>query len=170
MISGVCLHGMNSSLPITGSATLLETLSPYVPDDFINESLCVPPQRGRRHEFCPAQLWRTHLLTLLTPAHSLNLLARLLPEQRAWRRFALLANRQQTPDVRMLHEFRARAGAGGLRRINDELLRPLLPARRDDIWSVALIDATDLPAATSGFKKRRPAGIRRGVRRPGRAR
>jgi hypothetical protein len=161
---------MDSLLPITGSATLLETLSPYVPDDFINESLRVPPQRGRRHQFCPAQLWRAHLLSLLTPAHSLNLVAQLLPEQRAWRRFASLANRQETPDVRMLHEFRAHAGAGGLRRINDELLRPLLPARRDAGWSVALIDATDLPAATSGFKKRRPAGIRRAARPPARAR
>jgi hypothetical protein len=29
-----------------------------------------------------------HLLSLLTPVHSLNLLVKMLPEQRAWRKFA----------------------------------------------------------------------------------
>jgi hypothetical protein len=145
---------MDSSLPTTGTTALLETLSPYVPDDFINQLLRVTKRRGRRRHFSPAQLWRLHLLALLTPVHSLNLLVRLLPEQRAWRRFAGLANRQQVPDVRMLHEFRAQAGVGGLRRINEALLRPLLPEQHAGLWSVALIDATDLPAATCGFKKR----------------
>ena len=32
---------MNSDLPATGTAALLELLNPFVPDDFINE--CWPP-------------------------------------------------------------------------------------------------------------------------------
>jgi hypothetical protein len=40
-----------------------------------------------------------------------------LPEQPAWRRFANLRSASRTPDVRMLHEFRARLGVCGLRNI-----------------------------------------------------
>jgi hypothetical protein len=35
-----------------------------------------------------SQLWRTHLLAVLTSTHSLNLVVAQLPEQAAWRRFA----------------------------------------------------------------------------------
>lgn len=91
-----------------------------------------------------------------------------LPEQRAWRRFAHLPNRHRLPDAWMLHEFRSRCGVSGLRRINERLFLPLLPAA--DAWSVALIDATDLPAASAGFKKRSRGSIQPGARRPGRAR
>lgn len=84
------------------------------------------PTGGRRQSFSAAQLWRTHLLALLTPVHSLNLLTELLPGQRPWRHFAHL--RHQGPDVRMLNHFRARAGVLGLRQINAHLLEPLLAA------------------------------------------
>ena len=81
---------MNSNLPATGTAALLERLNPFVPDDFINE--CWPHSHtgGRRRDYSAAQLYRIHLLGLLTPVHSVNLLVKLLPEQRAWRKFALL--------------------------------------------------------------------------------
>ena len=54
----------------------------------------------------------------------------------------------------MLHEFRQTVGVGGLRAINQHLVRRLL--RRTDLQphAVALMDATDLPAACSGFKKK----------------
>jgi len=78
-----------------------------------------------------------------------------LPEQRAWRRFAHLSHRERTPDVRMLHEFRSHIGVSGLRAINDWLVRKLLRYLRADQKTVAVIDATDLPAATAD-KKRRP--------------
>ena len=98
-------------------------------------------------------MWRVHLLSPLTGAHSSNGIVRLLPEQRAWRRFAHLPNRERTPDVRMLHEFRSRVGVSGLRAINDHLVVKLLKHLRAEQRSVAVIDATDLPAATADKKK-----------------
>lgn len=136
-----------------GTAELLEVLSAYVPDDFINGLL--PRRRGvgRRCCFSAAQLWRVHLLAALTGTDSFNGLVRLLPEQRAWRRFAQLSHRERTPDVRMLHEFRGRAGVSQLRYINDHLVWKLLKYLCVGRKSVALIDATDLPAATADKKK-----------------
>lgn len=144
---------MQSPLPPTGTAELLETLSVFVPDQFINTLLAGRAQPGPRPFFSAAQLWRIHLLALLTPAHSFNALVRLLPEQRAWRRFARLNHRQRTPDVRMLHEFRARAGVAALRTINEQLVKQLLPFLPVGGQTVAIIDATDLPAATADKKK-----------------
>jgi len=117
-------------------------------DELINR--LVPPHRGRgrRITFNPAQLFRVHLLALLTPARSFNLLVRLLSEQRSWRRFAHLSHRHQVPDVWMLHQFRAAIGVGGLREVNRHLLRPLLESQWVRAQAVAVIDSTDLPAAT----------------------
>jgi hypothetical protein len=146
---------MDSLLPPTGTIKLLTELSPHVPDDFINDRL--PPHRGqgRRGQFTAAQLWRVHLLSVLTPVHAFNLLVPMLGEQRAWREFAHLPNRHAGPDVWMLHQFRHRAGVNGLRKINEHLLQPLLPRRDAQRMSVAWIDATDLEAACSGPKKKR---------------
>jgi hypothetical protein len=93
------------------------------------------------------------LLSLLTPAHSFNLLAEMLKEQRAWRRFARLPNRHHLPVASQLHAFRDHIGVGGLRRINQHLLGPLLESAWIGGKSVALIDSTDLLAATSAYKK-----------------
>lgn len=144
-------------LPVTGSNQLLELLDPFIPDDFINQRWNAKPVRGPRWQFSAAQLWRTHLLALLTPVHSLNLLVQLLPEQRAWRAFARLRHRHRTPDVRLLNAFRAHTGVMGLRQINEAILQPLLQTAA--LWenATALIDATDLPAACSGFKKKTAA-------------
>jgi hypothetical protein len=94
-----------------------------------------------------------HLLSALTGADSYNGIVRLLPEQRAWRRFARLSHRERTPDALMLHEFRCRVGVSGLRAINDFLVLMLLKHLRSEQKSVGLIDATDLPAATADKKK-----------------
>jgi hypothetical protein len=144
---------MNSDLPATGTAALLELLNPFVPDDFIDG--CWPHRHtgGRRREYSAAQLYRLHLLGLLTPVRSVNLLVKLLPEQPAWRKFAGLRRQTQVPGVRVLHEFRGRVGVAGLRQINAHLLAPLLAGYLWQPWSVGLIDATDLPAACGGFKK-----------------
>jgi hypothetical protein len=136
----------------------LETLSPLIPDEFINELLEPGIHPGRRNFLSSAQLWRSHLLALLTPVHSFNSLARLLPEQRSWRAFAHIHNRHRTPGVRMLHEFRARVGVAGFRRINEWLLAPLLELAAADPYSVGVIDATDLPACTADKKKTVAAG------------
>jgi hypothetical protein len=153
---------MRKNLPAVGTAELLERLSNHVPDDFINQLLPRQQGVGRRRCFNAAQLWRVHLLCALTGTHSYNGIVRLLPEQRAWRRFAHLSHRGRTPDVRMLHEFRGRAGVSGLRAINDRLVLKLLKYLRAEQKSVALIDATDLPAATADKKKTagngRPSG------------
>jgi len=103
-----------------------------------------------------AQLYRLHLLSVLTPVHAFNHLVRLLSEQRDWRRFAQLSNRQAVPDVWMLNQFRKRCGVSGLRRINEQLLGPMLPQSTVEHPALALIDATDLEAACSGHKKSEP--------------
>src|SRR5512139_3218585 len=146
-----------NTLPVTGTHALLTLLDPYVPDDFINQRWSARPVRGPRWQFSAAQLWRVHLLALLTPVHSLNLLAAMLPEQSPWRAFARLRHRHCVPDVRILNSFRARLGVMGLRQINEAILQPLIQTAA--LWenATALIDATDLAAACSGFKKKTPA-------------
>jgi Transposase domain (DUF772) len=144
---------MKSTLPPTGTAQLLGVLSPHVPDEFINTILPRLQGRGRPSVFTAAQIWRIHLLGLLTHAHTFNALVRLLPEQRDWRRFAHLKHRHRTPDVRMLHEFRIRAGVTALRSINQHLVKKILPLLAKGRKTVAVIDATDLPAATADKKK-----------------
>ena len=44
---------MNSNLPMTGTAELLELLSPFVPDDFINHGWPTGAT-GARHRGAPA--------------------------------------------------------------------------------------------------------------------
>jgi len=141
---------------MTGTVGLLTLLDPYVPDGFINDHWNVRPLRGPHWHFSAAQLWRTHLLTVLTPVHSVNQMVALLPEQRAWRSFARLSHRERVPDVRMLNEFRARLGVSGLRAINEALTSPLIERAAGWPQAVALRDATDLEAACDGFKKKRP--------------
>jgi hypothetical protein len=157
-IFGVAI-GAVTPLPTTGTAALLEMLSPHIPDDLINSLLPRQAGSGRRRLFSAAQLFRVSLLVLLTPAHSFNLLSQLLPENRAWRSFARLRNRFDLPDTRMLHEFRARLDLNKLRRINRHLLNPLLEGIPTSAKTIALIDSTDLPAATNGYKKTLPGSI-----------
>jgi hypothetical protein len=144
---------MRDDLAITGSAALLEELTAFVPDDFVNELFGRRSGPGRRAQWSPAQLYRLLLLTVLTPAHSSNLLAVLLKEQRGWRQFARLQNRFQVPVASQLHDFRQRLGVAGLRRINEHLLGGLLDNFPGGRMAVGLIDSTDLPAATSSLKK-----------------
>ena len=159
---------MNSNLPATGTIKLLERLSPFVPDDFINHCWPTGSTGGRHREYTAAQLYRVHLLSLLSPVHSLNLLVKMLPEQRAWRKFAGLRRQSHVPGVRVLHEFRARLSVTGLRRINEHLLEPLIESYAWRELSLGLIDATDLPAACVGFKKKHRS-VFGGSSRPGRA-
>jgi hypothetical protein len=143
-------------LPPTGTAALLERLSPHIPDDLINSLFTDKAGPGRPALLSPAQLFRVNLLALLTPVHSFNLLVDLLSENRAWRRFARLRNRHAGPGVRMLHEFRARLELLKLRRLNQYLLEPLIEGTDQFAKTVALIDSTDLPAATNAYKKMPP--------------
>lgn len=140
-------------LPTTGTAAFLEKLSPHIPDDLIDSLFAHRTSRGRPQLFSPAQLFRVSLLPLLTPARSYNLIVSLLKEQRPLRSFARLRNYRAVPDVRMLHEFRNRMDLAKLRRLNVHLLRPLLQGTANFPKTVALIDSTDLPAATNGYKK-----------------
>ena len=161
---GVASALVNALLPPTGTAQLLALLDRYVPDDFINSRWNVRPARGPHRAFSAAQLWRVHLLAVLTAVHSLNLLLNLLAEQRAWRVFAHLPHRHRLPDARMLHEFRGRVGVSGLRAINDTLIEPLVEQAASWEQPLALIDATDLEAACSGFKKKKPKPTRHAKR------
>jgi hypothetical protein len=151
-------------LPQTGTAALLEALSPHLDDGFINDLFPRPPRQGRHASFSPAQLLRVQLLQLLTPAHSANLLVRLLPENRRWRDFARLPNKRSLPDAKMLHQFRQRLDLIKLRQINRQLLIPILVDLDPTRKTVAIIDATDLPASTNCFKKK-CAGPHRFTRR-----
>ena len=144
-------------LPATGTAAFLEVISAHIPDDLIDSLFAHRTVRGRPQRFSPSQLFRVSLLPLLTPARSYNLIVRLLGEQRQLRSFARLRNRATVPDVRMLHEFRSRIDLAKLRRLNLYLLRPLLDGAGKFAKTVALIDSTDLPAATNGYKKNRQA-------------
>ena len=155
-------------LPLSGSHPLPALLDPCIPDDFLNTQCSVRPVRGPCWPFSPAQLWRTRRLALLTPAPSFNLLARLLPEQGAGRPFARRHHRPGTPDVRLRNAFRARLGVQGLRQINEAILPPLVRTAALGQNATALINATDLPAAGRGCKKRRRR-LHRGPRRAGRA-
>lgn len=142
-------------LPQTGTSALLETLAPYLDDDWINDLFPRMRRQGRHSNFRPAQLFRVSLLSLLTPVHSINLLVELLPENRTWRDFARLPNKRRLPDAKMLHQFRRRLELPHLRRINRHLLEPLLNGLESTRKTVAIIDATDLPAAANSFKKKR---------------
>jgi len=141
------------AIPTTGTSALLELLSAYIPDLEIQAMI---PRRigGRRAEWSSAQLLRVLLLLLLTPARSANLLCELLPEQRAWRRFALLPNFRQLPNTRQLHEFRDRLTPSILRALNAVLLQRIFATWPKEQPGVALIDATDLPAAINPYKKK----------------
>jgi hypothetical protein len=143
---------MRTTIPAVGTNALLERLADYIPDDLIAEVCPRAVTGGRRHALSAPQLWRVHLLAVLTSTHALNLLVAQLPEQPVWRRFARL--RGQVPTARMLHEFRRQIGVSGLRRINQHLLGRLLRRQGLQPNAVALMDATDLPAACSGFKKK----------------
>lgn len=141
-----------SALPPVGSVELLECLSPYVPDQYVSALIPRRKGRGRHPDFSSAQLFRTLLLSVLTPVRSFNLLSRLLHENRAWRRFAFLPRRQRVPSPRILHEFRQKLPPAIFRAINAQLLLPLLD-RLGSVKTVAIIDATDLRAATNAYKK-----------------
>jgi hypothetical protein len=56
---------------ITATTDSLTLLDPYVPNPCINERWNARPIRGPRRQFSAAQLWRVHLLTLLTPIASI---------------------------------------------------------------------------------------------------
>jgi hypothetical protein len=154
-------------LPQTGTSALLETLSPYLEDDWIDDLFPGTRRQGRHPSFCPAQLFRVLLLNLLTPVHSFNLLVELLPENRAWRDFARLPNKRRLPDAKMLHQFRRRLELAQLRRVNQHLLGPLLNGLDAARKTIAITDATDLPAAANSFKKKR-GHLLRPARRRGR--
>jgi len=152
---------MSKWLPAVGSLALLNVLTNFVPDEFINTRWPLPRRSGRRFHFSAAQLWRVHLLAALSGGQSFNALQRSLIEQRAWRRFAHLPNERSVPDTRMLHEFRSRLGVSGLRWINDQLVQQVLMVAPLRDKTVGLIDATDLPARTRDKKKRAGSGPRR---------
>lgn len=142
-----------AALPQTGTASLLEKLSPFMDDALINQWVPRPLGAGRPRAFSSAQLFRVLLLSLLTPAHSFNLLAKLLPENRAWRKFAHLPNLHSLPDPKMLHQFRDRLDLRILRAVNASLVRPLIAGLEASRLPLAIMDATDLPAAANSFKK-----------------
>jgi len=155
---------MKSQLPPTGTEDFLELLSPFVPDDYLDERWPRLKTGGRRYGFSASQLWRVHLLVLISPVHSFNLLVRMLPEQKAWRRFAHLPSQEHVPDVRMMNSFREQIGVDGLRQVNEVLLEPILQRVDLSKGAAALIDATDLPASCSGFKKKHRALLGQGSR------
>ena len=165
---------MTTGLPRTGTVGLLDAVSSYIPDDFITAVCPRGKTGGRRYDLDAAQLWRVHLLAVLSSSHSLNLVIDQLREQPTWRRFCGL--RRILPGARMLHEFRQQVGVDGLRQINQHLISRLVSGRGIQPHWVALMDATDLRAASDGFKKKKLVSTQRSMlrwagehSRPGRA-
>ena len=146
---------MKNPLAVTGSSVLLDQLSPFIPDEFVEEICWIKRRPGQRSIYGPAQLYRVQLLALLTSVCSFNLLIELLKENRSWRRFARLSHRHRIPDAKMLHQFRDTIGVSGLRRINTRLLAQLLEGCAAGRKTVTIMDSTDLPAATNAYKKTR---------------
>src|SRR5207245_296784 len=70
------------------------------------------------------------------------------------------------PDAKMLHQFRDRLDLIKLRAINRRLAAPFFDNWDSARKSLAIIDSTDLPAATHSFKKKSGAvfSSRRGHR------
>ena len=135
---------MKSQLPPTGTEDFLELLSPFVPDDYLDQ--CWPRLQtgGRRYGFSASQLWRLHLLALITPVHSFNLLVRMLPEQKAWRRFARIPSQDHVPDALM---------------VNDPLCATwIVPVPPESAATVpAAIRATDTASAADPARNTNPA-------------
>ena len=63
------------------------------------------------------------------------------------RSYPYLLNQEHVPDVRMLHAFREDIGVDGLREVNAHWLDPVIEKLDPTAPALALIDATDLPAA-----------------------
>lgn len=137
----------------TGTSELLGQLSPFIDDELIEQLLPSPNGAGRPRAFSSAQLLRVLLLALLTPVHSFNLLLALLPEHKAWRRFAHLQNRHDIPTPKMLHQFRERLPLGALRVLNNQLAMPLIGKLDPNRLTLAIMDSTDLPASANAYKK-----------------
>ena len=134
-------------LPQTGTSALLQNLSPQLDNDFIDQLFARRRGAGRRSTFASHQLLRVLLLALLTPAHSFNLLVKLLPENQTWRKFAGLPNKHTLPGVRMLHEFLDALDLVRLRALNRHLLGGFAPRLRSaSVCGSGLND--ELPART----------------------
>ena len=141
---------MSLILPPVGTSHLLELVSPYAPDDFI---ATVRPRHftaGAGRLECGATVAHAFVGGADVDAFAQSARGPTL-RAAAWRRFARL--RSTLPTARMLHEFRQTLGVGGLRAINQHLVGRLLRRAGLQPHAVALMDATDLPAACSGFKK-----------------
>jgi len=122
---------VRSSLPATGTAKLLETLSPYVPDAFINQLLPGNRRQGRRHYFNAASFGGCI----------------------CWRRFGFFGTGIVLPMCACSVSFapmRAWLLCGGSMSSWFRRLLRFLPAGGQ---TVAIIDATDLPASTADKKK-----------------
>ena len=146
------LLGHELRTPATGTAQFLTLVDPFVPDDFINQHWNHRPSRGPHrsialHNSVASTCWPAIAGAFIEPCSS------------CYRNNGPGASSpacpiHSGPDVRMLHEFRARSGVSGFRAINHQLRLPWIERAAGWSRAVALIDATDLPAACGGFKKK----------------
>jgi len=134
----------------------LEKISRHVPDEEIN--LLFPFRKfdvqGRTRKFKTNQLYRAHILPMLKGVNSFNKLCYEFKTRRSFRDFCRFKNKQVTPTKRMLSEFRDQLKASGFEKIAQLITATFLRTISLPEVTVAIPDATDMPASCTGFSKK----------------
>jgi len=141
---------------------VLEKISHYIPDDEID--FLFPFRnfniQGRKRTFKTSQLYRAHILTMLKEVTSFNKLRAEFKSRRSFRDFCHFKNRQSTPTTRILSEFREYLEPSGFRKITQLITAAFFNTVKLPIVTVAVPDATDIPAHCSGFAKKNVHALR----------
>ena len=135
----------------------LRRISKVLPDRWLDERW---PQhsskrQGRWKALRTSQFIRVHFLTLIKGLGSFNKVCRELEYNIDFRRFCRLRATDPTPNAKLLNSFRKSFGLKGWVSLHIEVLEILSCLYPPTQPGIALVDATDLPAAVnrSGKKK-----------------
>jgi hypothetical protein len=135
---------------------ILEKIAPHIPDEEIN--FLFPFRKfnsqGRTRRFQTSQLYRAHILALLKGVSSFNKLCAEFKSRRSFRDFCHLKNKKATPVKRMLSEFGDHLKPSGFEKIAQLILLDFLNIAPLSEITVAIPDATDMPANCNGFAKK----------------
>jgi len=135
---------------------VMKKISPYIPDDEID--FLFPFRtiniQGRKRTFKASQLYRAHILTMIKEVTSFNKLSTEFKSRRSFRDFCRFRNKNSTPSTRTLSEFREYIGPSGFRKIAQLVIMAFLNTVKLPIVTVAVPDATDMPARCKGFAKK----------------
>lgn len=135
---------------------ILEKISPHIPDEEIDFLF---PYRnfntqGRSKSFKTSQLYRAHILTLIKGVTSFNKMCSEFKFRRSFRDFCRFKNKNTTPTNRILSEFRGRLKPSGFEEITRLITLTFLNTVKLPLITIAVPDATDMPANCKGFAKK----------------